>query len=1080
MTEFERRYKTLNPAQKEAVDSIFGPVLVIAGPGTGKTELLSMRVAQILQQTDVFPENILCMTFTDSGSDNMRSRLTHLIGHDAYKVDIQTFHSFGSDIIGRYREHFFEGAHMLPSDEIISIEILHEILKDLPYKHILKTEHPTQGFLYIKDIKQRIGDLKKAGMTPKMLKDILESSAHFLSLLEPLLKGFFGGSRISKNIFDALPSLIEKITSLEDTSIMPFGLRSYKELILSELLTCHDLAPDTKPLTAFKSKYLEKTDTNSLAFKDVSRWKKYTGLVDVYTSYQEALYAKGYYDFDDMLIEAIRIIKEHPHVRYDLLEKYQFIMIDEFQDTSGLQMQLISLLCEDDSTPNILCVGDDDQSIFKFQGANITNFLEFGEKFPDKKIISLTDNYRSTKEILEFSRKIILQGNERFETMNTGISKELRFHRDEPGTIIFQNAETELDELYFVADHIQKYLDDGEDPKNISVISPKHSYLQDLSTILQAKKIPVAYEKKQNIFAIPEVSYLISLLNCLHTLTKTNPFASNEILSCVLSFPFWEIDRRTIWNISKTAFEQGQSWMDIMLNSEDVQLTNIANFLLDLSQKTVAGESVERILDALIGSTESIDGAFISPYYSYYFTHLKNGIPKYSYLSLLSHLRTFIEALRSHKKKELLTVNDALSFFEIYDQYDLPLNDYNIYEHSGPRITLQSAHKSKGLEYKIVFVLHATDKAWCDRSGIQKLTFPKHLPLSPDNDDIDDHLRLFFVAITRAKQDLVIVSHKLGTKGKPQSLLRFLAGEPLLSTTTVNYIQSENVLQRFETDQKYNDFTESEKDMLRGYLKDYQLSITHLENFINLEYGGPEKFLEKNLLRFPTPMDKDSCFGSSMHITIQRVYTYLKQNNILPSLIEICEMYQEILQGFRLPKKDFDEMLAHGIEKLTIYMDQRKNYFDKGHFIEQDFRNEGVVVDNVPLTGKIDKMILHNTFIEVVDLKTGSIIHNFTGKMKGLNYKYQLIFYKLLVENSRTFGRKYRVHDGAIEFLVDDHGEIKILPLHIEQKDVDELTKLIIAVYNKIMNLDFPDVSGYEKNLRGTKKFIEDLIQGNI
>ena len=137
MTTFEERYSNLNPKQKEAVDYINGPLLVVAGPGTGKTEILALRVAHILKKTETAPKNILCLTFTNSAAYNMRERLTKLIGRDAYKVSIHTFHSFGVDVISTYPEYFYRGAAFNPVDDVTQIEILEEILADLPHNNDL-------------------------------------------------------------------------------------------------------------------------------------------------------------------------------------------------------------------------------------------------------------------------------------------------------------------------------------------------------------------------------------------------------------------------------------------------------------------------------------------------------------------------------------------------------------------------------------------------------------------------------------------------------------------------------------------------------------------------------------------------------------------------------------------------------------------------------------------------------------------------------------------------------------------------------------------------------------------------------
>src|ERR1700757_1843717 len=162
--DFEARYKQLNKAQQAAVDTIDGPVMVIAGPGTGKTELLSMRAANILRQTDVLPENVLCLTFTEAGSIAMQKRLTGIIGREAYNVSIFTFHAFGTDIMSRYREYFYQGASFRPADDLARHRIVTEILDSLEYNNPLRSKMNGK-YTAIGDIISAISDLKRAGLT---------------------------------------------------------------------------------------------------------------------------------------------------------------------------------------------------------------------------------------------------------------------------------------------------------------------------------------------------------------------------------------------------------------------------------------------------------------------------------------------------------------------------------------------------------------------------------------------------------------------------------------------------------------------------------------------------------------------------------------------------------------------------------------------------------------------------------------------------------------------------------------------------------------------------------------------------
>ena len=191
---FEERYKALNSAQRHAVDSTDGPVMVVAGPGSGKTELLSLRVGNILKRGTAKASSILCLTFTETAARNMRERLEDLIGADAYRVAIYTFHGFCTDIIGRYPEYFFEATHFRPASDLVQSEILETIFKDLPHKHILAGFHQERGYAYLKECQTRIKDIKKGGLTPLRFREILEENEKSLlkmNTIVVLLDGLF-------------------------------------------------------------------------------------------------------------------------------------------------------------------------------------------------------------------------------------------------------------------------------------------------------------------------------------------------------------------------------------------------------------------------------------------------------------------------------------------------------------------------------------------------------------------------------------------------------------------------------------------------------------------------------------------------------------------------------------------------------------------------------------------------------------------------------------------------------------------------------------------------------------------------
>ena len=438
VTDFLAQYQKLNPQQKEAVDTIEGPVLVIAGPGSGKTQLLSLRVANILHQTDTLPGSVLCLTFTESAPANMRDRLITMIGREAHKVAIHTFHSFGSEIINQNPEYFFFGAGYQAADELAQYEIFRNIFREISLTDTLSSYHQDHEYTYLKDAQTTIKALKNGGLTPADFGEILNSNEQFISLANPILKDFFA-NKIDQSSISELPNLIYQIQNLNIQTPDSQINKTYPDLqqiIVRELQSVwlkiqeiQEKRKQTVPLSEWKKSRMTLNAKKEQVLKDSQNLEKQKSLQLIYQRYQESLHKQKLYDFEDMLLEVVKAFEndDKPELKYNFQEKYQYILVDEFQDTNGVQMRLLNNLVDSEvnfGNPNILAVGDDDQAVFKFQGASIQNILKFRENYPQAKIITLTTNYRSTQTILDVAMQVIDQSNERLAKLE-GVNKKL-------------------------------------------------------------------------------------------------------------------------------------------------------------------------------------------------------------------------------------------------------------------------------------------------------------------------------------------------------------------------------------------------------------------------------------------------------------------------------------------------------------------------------------------------------------------------------------------------------------------------------------------------------------------------------
>ena len=321
MNSFDSAYKKLNKAQKQAVDTIEGPVLVVAGPGSGKTQILSLRVGKILKETQVLPSNILCLTFTESATINMRKRLASFIGTEAYRVAIHTFHNFCVDIMQRYPEYFYGGAFFSPVDELAQTQILQSIFEALPHNHPLRGFHPEQGFVYLKDVRSVIGILKKAGVLPGEFKKIIEHNKKYIAevhkILQPLCAEKIGKGSVEKYKEAALALEVLGKKAEKDFQSQYFqNIPATISLRLKRAVEQAEEGEKTAPLTAWKSQWMKKNDAGEQIFKDSAYVEKMLALADIYESYRGIMQTKGYYDFDDMILDVISVLEHSPALRY--------------------------------------------------------------------------------------------------------------------------------------------------------------------------------------------------------------------------------------------------------------------------------------------------------------------------------------------------------------------------------------------------------------------------------------------------------------------------------------------------------------------------------------------------------------------------------------------------------------------------------------------------------------------------------------------------------------------------------------------------------------------------------------------
>lgn len=1134
---FLERYQKLNTEQKDAVDTIDGPVMVVAGPGSGKTELLSLRTANILLNAQVNPQNILLLTFTDSGAQNMRERLVSIIGDAGYRVGVYTFHSFTSDVMSRYREYFFDGANYRPSTEIEKLNIIENILNELDRRNQLSSKHFEKGFTYTRDVISCIAGLKKGNISPEEFRNIINSNKNIYEEINKRLSPIFAEISGKRKLEIILPGYTKIFGELKDVNLnTQADIIKYFLSTLEFEINKSSETGDYKNLNSWRDEYFtnstDKEEGKILKDSKDEKVQKWLALCDVYEKYNNEMHKQGLYDFEDMIFKVARELKRNSSLRNELEERYQYIMIDEFQDTNESQLSLVKSLTSspiNENSPNVCVVGDDDQAIYKFQGAELDNIHKFRSMYKNVKFITLIKNYRSTQTILDRSRNVIVNITDRLETRypkeinkniissNEKLNNQIR-DKEKGGEKIgiiektFDNIHTELD---FVANEIKNLVEKGVEPSEISVISRSHANLRMLSQVMNQYKLPYSYEKREHVLDKQPIRELINITRFVASGMNN---LKEELLPEILSYKFWKLERIDIWNIAEevrggevVTGELGEkqyikgSWMSSMLKSKNEKIKNIGEFLVELIADA-KDEPLEILLDKIIGTREwQIDGEnsdidsenfdieniknknkFLSPFREYYFgqDNFNHNAPQY--LEFIFALRTFIGALREYKQGEILRAGEIEEFVNIYQNNDnLSLNLISPFATSENAVTLQTAHKSKGLEYEYVFIINSDEDEWNGRGYGNKIGLPIEMKLLSEADNLDDRIRLYYVAMTRSKHTLYITNHK-------NKFGVVLNGDEQIEENNITKSIIDNL---YIT--KNKEYVENEKVLLKRLLENYKMPATHFTNFLNIGKVGPERFVEQNLLRFPQAMSPSSVYGSAMHEAMQNYYLYYKKYEKLPELDTVYGYFENALNRVAMSPVDYNKYLQSGKDYLQNYLEDLKNRgVDIKTQVEVNFANEGVYIDGVHATGKIDKMEISGDIIKVTDLKTGKSFTDWEDgtsahdKIKLHFFTYQLAYYALLIKNSRSYSN-YNIEYGYIEFLESDKktGDINILELKITKDLLDRVSKLANIVYKKVMNLDFPDTTkwiidseGKEKEikLKDILEFEEELLQENI
>lgn len=596
----------LNEWQLEAVKTTNGPLLILAGAGSGKTRVLTYRVAYLINEENIDPYNVLAITFTNKAAKEMKDRIIGILGFKALGIQISTFHSLGVLII---KENYEKAGYknnftILDSDD--SLTLIKKILKEL--------------------------NLDPKMYNPKAIKNQISGTKNQL------------------------------LTSKE-----------YEKYAM--------------------------TDFEKVVFK-------------VYQKYEDKLLVNNSLDFDDLLMLPIKIFRKYPEVLKHYQERFKYILIDEYQDTNEAQYTFVKMLSA--KYKNICVVGDNDQSIYSFRGANYHNILNFEKDYPNCKVIMLEKNYRSTKTILNAANDVIKNNKERKDKnlwTDNELGNKIKYHR----------ALDEKDEAFYVLQEVKKLIDQGIKLNDIAVLYRTNAQSRNIEEALLRESIPYRVIGSFYFYNRKEIKDLISYLKVIYN--------SNDDISLlrIINVPKRGIGDKTIQNLTEKANSLNTSLFEAIDSGKELLFKQTINELKEISEKSSLTELIDQILNK---------------------SGIKNELENEKSIEAdirLENLEEFKTITKNYEENKGIASLD-----EFLNEISL-VSDVEEYRNRDDVITLMTIHSAKGLEFNNVFLI-----------GMEEGIFP-HQAAFFDNNELEEERRLCYVAITRAKEKLYIVNAKRRT-----------------------------------------------------------------------------------------------------------------------------------------------------------------------------------------------------------------------------------------------------------------------------------------------------------------------------
>ena len=593
---------SLNDRQKEAVVNTDGPMLILAGAGSGKTKVLTTKVAYLIEEKNIDPNNILAITFTNKAAKEMKERIFKLEGNSAFYIQISTFHSFGLKILKENCEllGYEKNFTILDSDD--SLSIIKKIMKEL--------------------------NIDANKYNPKAIKNVISNNKN--EIIDP-----------------------EKY-----------------------------------------SLYVN-TDFDEIA-------------LEVYRKYEKSLKINNAVDFDDLLILPLKLFNNNPGVLQKYQEKYKYVFIDEYQDTNEPQYILSKMISA--KYKNITVVGDADQAIFTWRGANYKNILNFEKDYKDAKVVLLEENYRSTKIILNAANNVIKNNKVRKE-------KNLWTQNEEGTKITYYKAFDEKDESNYVVNEIKKLIEKGVNPKDICVLYRANAQSRTVEEAFLTSNISYNIVGSYAFYNRKEIKDLIAYLKLIYN------NKDDVSLLRVINYPKRGIGNKAIENLAIKSNVLDKSLYEVIDSGKELEFKNMIEEIKKEESHLTLTELIDMVLDKS-GMKKSLED--------------EKSIEADIRLENLEEFKSIAKAMEINEG--IVSLEELLDKLALVSDVSEQKND------NEDKVTLMTMHAVKGLEYDYVFVV-----------GVEEGLFP-HSNSLESNDELEEERRLCYVAITRAKKKLYLIN----------------------------------------------------------------------------------------------------------------------------------------------------------------------------------------------------------------------------------------------------------------------------------------------------------------------------------